>query len=113
MKCIFCEIAAKKIPAKIIYEDDIVLAFNDINPQAPIHTLIIPHTHINSINDINEENKFIFGHMILVAKNLVKQLKIDESGYRTVMNCNQDGGQEVFHVHLHLLGGRRMLWPPG
>jgi histidine triad (HIT) family protein len=113
MKCIFCQIAAKQIPAKIIYEDDIVMAFDDINPQAPIHKLIIPHTHIACINDLTEENKFIVGHMNLVAKELAQQLKIADSGYRLIMNCNQNGGQEVFHIHLHLLGGRQMHWPPG
>lgn len=113
MECIFCQIANKKIPAKIIYEDDFVVAFDDINPQAPIHKLIIPQLHIPSINDIGEEHKFLLGHMAVVAKQLARQSNIAESGYRMVLNCNQDGGQEVFHIHLHLLGGRKMHWPPG
>jgi len=113
MDCIFCKILNKEIPANFIYEDDNVVAFNDLNPQAPIHILIIPKQHISTINEIDESNYDISGKMILSAKKIALQLGINEEGYRLVFNCNKNGGQEVFHIHLHLLGGRLFKWPPG
>ena len=113
MSTIFSKIINKEIPAEIVYEDDELLAFNDINPQAPVHILIIPKKEIKTLNDIQIEDKDILGKMILLAKDLAKKHKIDESGYRTVFNCNDDGGQTVFHIHLHLIGGRSLSWPPG
>ncbi len=111
--CLFCQIAEKKIPAKIAYEDEQVIAFHDIAPQAPIHILIIPKQHIATVNDFNEQEIGLLGHMILTAKNLANELKIAEDGYRLNINCNQLGGQTVFHTHLHLLAGRQFHWPPG
>lgn len=113
MECIFCKIAAKKIPAKIIYENEAVVAFDDISPQAPIHKLIIPKHHIATLNDLNMDNLLIMGEMIKAAKELAEEYNIASSGYRVVMNCNEGAGQTVFHIHLHLLGGRTMHWPPG
>tara|TARA_B100000131_G_scaffold285847_1_gene295387 strand:- start:157 stop:498 length:342 start_codon:yes stop_codon:yes gene_type:complete len=113
MSTIFSKIINKEIPAEILYEDDELLAFNDINPQAPVHILIIPKKEIKTLNDIQIEDKDILGKMILLAKDLAKKYNIDESGYRTVFNCNDDGGQTVFHIHLHLIGGRSLSWPPG
>ena len=113
MSTIFSKIINKEIPAEIVYEDDELLAFNDINPKAPVHILIIPKKEIKTLNDVQIEDKDILGKMILLAKDLAKKHKIDESGYRTVFNCNDDGGQTVFHIHLHLIGGRSLSWPPG
>jgi histidine triad (HIT) family protein len=113
MDCIFCKIIAGKIPATIIYEDDKVIAFDDLYPKAPIHKLIIPRKHIATINDIKESDKELIGHMYCIAKNMAADLNIATDGYRTLMNCNKNGGQEVYHLHLHLLGGRQMHWPPG
>ena len=111
--CLFCKIINKEINSDILFEDDDVLAFKDINPQAPIHFLIVPKKHISTINDLPQEDEKITGKMILTAQSLAKQENIDEKGYRLVFNCNSDGGQEVYHIHLHLLGGRQMQWPPG
>ncbi len=111
--CLFCKIVAGDIPADIVYEDDHVLAFRDINPQAPTHVLVIPRTHIARINDLEAEHAEIVGRMYLAAAAIARNEGIAESGYRTVMNCNSDGGQTVFHIHLHLLGGRALTWPPG
>lgn len=105
---IFSRIIRQEIPANIIYQDDKVTAFYDIAPRAPIHILIIPNKVIPTINDVKEEDETTLGHMITVAAKLAKREKIDGSGYRLVINCNKDGGQEVFHVHLHLLGGKMM-----
>jgi histidine triad (HIT) family protein len=113
MDCLFCKVANGAIPAKVIYRDDWVLAFDDINPQAPQHKLIIPHQHIATLNDLTVENNELIGHMVQTAKMLAKQLGIAESGYRLILNCNPEAGQTVFHIHLHLLGGRAMHWPPG
>ena len=113
MSSLFTKIINKEIPAEIIYEDNDVLAFNDINPQAPVHVLIIPKKEIKTINDIKVEDKEILGKIFLVAKKIAKKLNIDKTGYRTVFNCNEDGGQSVYHIHLHLLGGRKLNWPPG
>jgi len=111
--CLFCKIINKEINSDILFEDDDVLAFRDINPQAPIHILIVPKKHISTINDLQQEDKALTGKIILTAQSLAKQENIDENGYRLVFNCNSEGGQEVYHIHLHLLGGRRMQWPPG
>lgn len=113
MNCIFCKIAKKEIPSRIVYEDDAVLAFEDIAPQAPIHILIIPKKHYSTLLELNEEDRELLGHILLIAKNIAEQKGIDKSGFRIVMNCNSDGGQTVFHIHFHLLGGRQMHWPPG
>ena len=111
--CLFCKIAAGEIPAEKVYEDDDVIAFNDINPQAPTHVLIIPKSHIATTNDISPEDEQVVGKLLSVAAKIAKERGIDSSGYRTVMNCNADAGQMVFHLHLHMLGGRKMSWPPG
>ena len=107
------KIVKKEIAAKLQYQDDKVIAFEDINPQAPVHTLIVPKLHIATLNDLTAETGLLISHMTLVASNLAKQFGIDENGYRVVMNCNSGAGQSVFHIHMHLLGGRIMTWPPG
>ena len=109
--CLFCRIAKKEIPAEIIYEDELAVAFDDIAPIAPIHKLIIPRQHIATLNELNEDNKAIIGHLYYVAKQIARQCEIDEKGYRVLMNCNEDGGQSVFHLHAHLIGGKRLNWP--
>lgn len=111
--CIFCKIANKIITSDIVYGDERVIAFNDIAPKAPHHLLIIPRKHIATINDITDEDTALIGYLIQVAKKLAKDLAIDQKGYRILFNCNQQGGQEVYHIHLHLLGGRQLDWPPG
>ncbi|MGQ9569833.1 MAG: histidine triad nucleotide-binding protein [Thermodesulfovibrionales bacterium] len=113
MECIFCEIALRKYPAKIIYEDDFSLAFEDINPQAPVHTLVIPKKHISTNLDLKEEDNVLIGHLFQVANKIARDKNIAERGFRLVMNCNPESGQTIFHIHLHILGGRRMYWPPG
>ena len=113
MSCLFCDINAGKIPADIVYQDEEVLAFQDINPQAPTHILCIPRKHIGTTNDLTENDLAVTGKLILTASQLAKQLGFAEDGYRLVMNCNGHAGQTVFHIHLHLLGGRVMHWPPG
>lgn len=110
---IFDKIIRKEIPASIVYEDDEVLAFKDINPQAPIHILIIPKKQIPTINDVELDDVELIGKLVYRAKQIAKELAIAEKGYRLVFNCNTDGGQEVYHIHLHLLAGRSMQWPPG
>jgi histidine triad (HIT) family protein len=111
--CIFCRIAAGEIPADLVYEDELVVGFRDLNPQAPTHVLLIPRKHIASINELQPGDEAIIGRLYSAAAKVAAQEGFAESGYRTVINCNDDGGQTVFHVHLHLLGGRRMSWPPG
>jgi histidine triad (HIT) family protein len=111
--CLFCKIMAGEIPSEKVYEDDDVYAFNDINPQAPTHVLIIPRKHIATTNDLKTEDEALVGKLFTVAAKIAKERGIDQSGYRSVFNCNSDAGQMVFHVHLHLLGGRPMSWPPG
>jgi len=112
MSCLFCKIVAKEIPADILYEDDTVVAFRDLNPQAPNHLLVIPKQHIATINELTDADTATVGRLSLAAATIAKQLGFADSGYRTVMNCNQDGGQTVYHLHLHLLGGKAMGWPP-
>ena len=111
--CIFCKIAKKEIPAKIIFEDKAIVAFEDIRPQAPVHIIVIPKYHIERVSDLQEGNIDLIGKLVLGARKLAKDKGVQESGYRIVLNCNADAGQEVFHLHLHLLGGRRFTWPPG
>jgi len=111
--CLFCKILAGDIPADKVYEDDKAFAFNDINPQAPHHVLIIPREHIESLNQVDESNEALIGHLCAVASKIAKDLGVSEGGYRTVFNTNKDAGQEVFHIHLHLLAGRKLSWPPG
>lgn len=113
MGCLFCEIIEKKRSAKIIYEDDYVLAFEDINPQAPVHTLVIPRRHFPTNLDIKEEDNALIGHLFQIANKIAKDKGIAERGFRLVMNCNPESGQTVLHAHLHILGGRLMHWPPG
>ena len=111
--CLFCKMASGEIKPDIVFEDDDVLAFRDINPQAPTHVLIIPKKHIASINDIQSEDEALVGKLYKAAKTIAKQEGFSEKGYRVVMNCGEDAGQTVFHIHLHLLGGRQLTWPPG
>ncbi len=111
--CIFCKIAEKKIPSKIVHEDDKVLAFDDVNPQAPTHVLVIPRKHAASIAELNEADAGLLGHLMLTGNKVAKQKGIAEGGYRLVVNTGKNGGQTVFHLHLHVLGGRPMHWPPG
>lgn len=111
--CIFCKIATGVINADRVYEDEQVLAFRDLDPHAPTHVLVIPKLHISTINDLDEESSPVVGRMYLAAKQVAEQEGISERGYRTVMNCNDEAGQAIFHIHLHVLGGRRMRWPPG
>ena len=113
MSTIFTKIINKEIPADIIYEDNDYLAFKDIAPQAPIHILIIPKKEITTVNDMQEKDSHTFGGLFFIAKKIARELNIDEQGFRLVMNCNEYGGQSVNHIHLHLLGGRQMGWPPG
>jgi len=111
--CLFCNIIAGDVPADIIYESDTAIAFRDINPRAPMHVLIVPREHISTINDIDAEHEAIVGSLFTAAKEIAAQEVVSENGYRAVMNCNSDGGQSVFHLHLHVLGGRMLTWPPG
>ena len=113
MDCLFCKIAAREIPAKIVYEDEELVAFEDISPQAPVHILVIPRQHIARLNDLQPEHDELLGKIVRLAKRLAKERDIDEPGYRVVMNCNEQAGQSVFYIHLHLLGGRSLQWPPG
>jgi histidine triad (HIT) family protein len=113
MSCLFCKIIAGEIPSKKVYEDDELYAFEDINPQAPLHALILPRQHIATVNDLTAKDDGLVGSMIRRAAALAKERGFDESGYRTVFNCNSHAGQSVFHIHLHVLGGRALSWPPG
>ncbi len=110
---IFDKIINKEIPAEIVLETETILGFKDINPQAPIHVLFIPKTRIATINDIKDSQAELMGQLFLAARDYAKQIGEDENGYRVVMNCNQNGGQDVYHLHLHFLAGRQMKWPPG
>ena len=113
MSTIFKKIIDREIKSEIVYEDQNVICINDINPQAPIHLLIIPKKIIETINDIDIDNKHLIADMVFAAKKIAKNLKIDKKGYRLVFNCNDDGGQTVYHIHMHLLAGRKFTWPPG
>lgn len=109
--CIFCKMVRREIVPAVVYEDADVLAFNDINPQAPVHILVIPKQHIATLNELTEQG--IAGDLLTRCADIAKKQGLSEVGYRTVINCNDQGGQEVYHLHLHLLGGRQMRWPPG
>jgi histidine triad (HIT) family protein len=111
--CLFCKIAAGQIPATIVHQDERLVAFKDVNPQAPMHVLIIPRRHIATLNDLAESDDALAGEMIRRAASLASEQGHGDRGYRTVFNCNADAGQTVFHVHLHVLGGRKLSWPPG
>jgi histidine triad (HIT) family protein len=111
--CIFCRIAEKKIPAKIVYEDDMVVAFEDLDPQAPVHVLVIPKKHIATLLDAGDEDMALFGRIVKAANSIARDRGIAERGFRLVTNCNPESGQSVYHIHFHILGGRPMLWPPG
>lgn len=112
--CIFCKIAAGEIPAQKIFEDDFVVAFRDLNPQAPVHVLIIPKKHVASVKNLTDDDKNLVAHIFVdVAKKIAAELGIADGGFRLVINTGDDGGQTVHHLHVHLLGGRKMTWPPG
>ncbi len=111
--CLFCKIAAGQIPSQKVYEDESVYAFYDINPEAPVHFLVIPKEHITSANELNAENSAVIAHIFEVIAKLAKELDIADSGYRIVNNCGENGGQTVGHLHFHVLAGRNLNWPPG
>ncbi len=111
--CLFCKMVAGEIAPDTVYEDDEILAFRDINPHAPTHVLVVPKRHIATLNDVAADDAALLGRLQLAATRIAAQEAIDEAGYRTVFNCNAAAGQSVFHIHLHLLGGRRLSWPPG
>jgi histidine triad (HIT) family protein len=111
--CLFCKIIAREIPGAIVYEDDTVLAFNDINPQAPTHVLVVPKQHIETLNDLQPEHDRLVGELVRRAAAIANERGISAAGFRTVFNTNREAGQTVFHIHLHLLGGRSLGWPPG
>lgn len=111
--CIFCRIAAHEAPATIVYEDDQCVVLEDIYPKAPVHLLVIPRKHITSLNDYLEPDKLLLGHLLAIAARMAKEKGIDGTGFRTVINTNAEAGQTVFHLHIHVLGGRVLRWPPG
>jgi len=112
MECLFCKIVNKQISSVIVYEDDFVLAFNDVSPKAPVHILIIPKKHISTVLDIKDEDRELIGRLFIASSKIARDKKIAQSGFRLVMNCNAAAGQTVFHIHLHVLGGCTMGWPP-
>lgn len=111
--CIFCKIASGEIPSEFVYQDEHVLAFNDMHPQAPTHILVIPRTHVSTVNDLDDEQARLMGRLFIAARNIAADQGFAEAGYRTLVNCNEQAGQTVFHIHMHLLAGRPMGWPPG
>lgn len=111
--CLFCKILNGDIPADIVYESDSAIAFRDVSPQAPTHVLVIPRKHIATINDLGEDDQEIVGSLYIAAKDIARAEGLSDEGYRAVMNCNEGAGQSVFHIHLHVLGGRALSWPPG
>src|SRR5438445_21890 len=113
MPCLFCEIVAGRIPARVVYQDDEVIAFHDITPQAPSHTLIIPKKHITSLLELTPEDDVVIGSLVRKARDLARQAGLAENGFRLVFNCGDDAGYSVYHIHLHLIGGRKLGWPPG
>jgi histidine triad (HIT) family protein len=113
MACLFCRIIRREIPASVVYEDEDVIAFNDINPQAPTHILVVPKRHVDTLNALDANDDGLIGMLVRRAAAIARERGIAESGYRTVFNTNDDGGQTVPHIHLHLLGGRSLTWPPG
>lgn len=112
-ECLFCKIVARTIPVVLVYEDDLVVAFDDINPQAPTHTLVIPRKHVASMAELQDPDVGLLGHLMLTGNKIIKLKGIADAGYRFVVNTGAHGGQSVFHLHLHVLGGRHMAWPPG
>ncbi len=113
MPCLFCEIVAGRLPARVVYEDDRLVAFHDLRPQAPTHVLVIPRSHVASLLDLEAGHDALVGSMVRAARDVARQLGLGERGFRLVLNSGDDSGYSVFHVHLHLLGGRRLGWPPG
>ena len=111
--CLFCKIVDRKIPAKLVHSDDMSIAFEDINPQAPSHILVVPKKHIRDIQSMDEGDRELIGHLFFIARNLAEKRGLDKGGYRLVINNGRDAGQAVFHIHLHLLSGRAFTWPPG
>jgi histidine triad (HIT) family protein len=111
--CLFCKVVAGQVPATVVFQNDRVVAFKDITPRAPMHLLIVPRRHIASLNDLAADDDALVGEMVRTAAALAKEHGLADRGFRTVFNCNADAGQTVFHIHLHLLGGRPMTWPPG
>ena len=111
--CLFCKIVAGQVPATIVFQDDHLVAFKDITPRAPTHVLIVPRRHVASLNDLGADDDALVGEMVRAAAAIAREQGLADRGYRTVFNCNADAGQTVFHIHLHLLGGRTMAWPPG
>lgn len=111
--CLFCKIRDGEIPGDIVYENDNVMAFNDVNPQAPVHVLIIPKKHISTVNDLSQGDQQVMGELFFAARHIASEHGVSDDGYRLVVNCNQKAGQTVFHIHMHLLAGRNMTWPPG
>jgi len=111
--CIFCKIVGREIPARVVYEDDVLLAFEDIRPQAPVHILIIPKDHFASLAEASEKKSALLGRLLLQAKDIARLKNLEGTGYRIVLNTGRDSGQDVPHLHFHLLGGRKMTWPPG
>lgn len=112
MDCIFCKIANGEIPSSKVYEDDLILCFKDLNPQAPVHYLVIPKTHISSLDEVEEKDQALLGHIMVSIPKIAKEAGL-EKGYRVVNNCKEDGGQTVDHIHFHILGQRQLSWPPG
>ena len=112
-RCIFCQVAAHEQPARILYEDELCLAIQDTNPKAPVHVLVIPRKHISSLNEDLEKDKALVGHLLTIAARMAKEQRIDGTGFRTVINTNAEAGQTVYHLHIHVLGGRIFHWPPG
>jgi histidine triad (HIT) family protein len=112
-RCLFCRIISGEIPAKKVFEDDVAIAFNDINPQAPTHVLVIPRTHISTLDDLDENESNIIGMTMVRATQIARNLQVNSDGYRLVVNHGEAAGQTVFHIHIHLLGGRNLGWPPG
>lgn len=112
-ECLFCKIVARAIPAPLVYEDELVVAFDDINPQAPTHALVIPRKHVTSIAELQDSDAGLLGRLMLAGNKVAKLKGIVEAGYRVVVNTGTHGGQSVFHLHLHILGGRHFAWPPG
>jgi histidine triad (HIT) family protein len=113
MTCLFCRIIAGEIPGTFLYQDDRLVVLQDVNPQAPLHALVIPRRHVASLNDLSPDDDGLVGEMIRRAASVAREQGVAERGYRTVFNCNSEAGQTVFHIHLHVLGGRPMAWPPG
>jgi len=111
--CLFCKMIAGEIPTDVVYQDEHVFAFRDIKPQAPLHVLIVPRVHIATLNDLQQDHDQLIGHLFMAAKKIAADEGVADSGYRTVINCNAEAGQSVYHIHLHLLAGRQMHWPPG